>query len=298
MTGPIEPISDFELQAYVDEQLDMPQRVEVEDYLSRHPDAAARVMADLRTRDALRLAIPAPPPPHPAAQVAAARRLEHGLAMARVGRRLRWVAAAAALVAGGWFGHAQLAGSGASLETSAFVEDAVVSHRAALLRMGVRSRCTGSEYDPHEICGDAVMPHRTALLWTGTRPQPEGPEYDLDEIFAAMRIAVPPLPPDWQVLDMQVFPTAAGPGAKLAVAAGDLGMLSLFATRLKGPGATPTTAHRCGETVAYWRTGHLTYALIGTASGGRVERAAHSLAGTLRLLPDEGADRRRDREPG
>ncbi|MFJ0650948.1 hypothetical protein WLW13_19815, partial [Bordetella bronchiseptica] len=54
---PHEPVTEIDLNAYVDGQLDPARRIEVEDFLSRHPEEAMRVMADLRQRDALRWAL-------------------------------------------------------------------------------------------------------------------------------------------------------------------------------------------------------------------------------------------------
>src|SRR5690606_16887931 len=50
-------IDALELAAYVDEQLDVSRRIEIEHWLSQHPADAARVMTDLRMRDELRLAV-------------------------------------------------------------------------------------------------------------------------------------------------------------------------------------------------------------------------------------------------
>ena len=61
MIPPLDPISDADLNAYVDDQLDMRRRIEVEDHLAHHPHVAAQVMADLRSCDELRLAFPKPP---------------------------------------------------------------------------------------------------------------------------------------------------------------------------------------------------------------------------------------------
>jgi anti-sigma factor RsiW len=48
--------TEAEIQAYVDGELDLPRRIEVEAHLEANPALAAQVMADLRLRDALRLA--------------------------------------------------------------------------------------------------------------------------------------------------------------------------------------------------------------------------------------------------
>ena len=50
-----EHITEADLQAYVDGQLDMASRVEVEAYLQAHPEAAARVMEQLKLSDEVRL---------------------------------------------------------------------------------------------------------------------------------------------------------------------------------------------------------------------------------------------------
>ncbi len=50
----IDPITDSDLIAFVDGQLDPMRRLEVEAHLAAHPEAAARVMADFHDRDALR----------------------------------------------------------------------------------------------------------------------------------------------------------------------------------------------------------------------------------------------------
>jgi anti-sigma factor RsiW len=56
-----DPITEADLLAYVDDQLDVARRIEVEDYLAGNPAKAAEVMADLKDRDALRLAFSSPP---------------------------------------------------------------------------------------------------------------------------------------------------------------------------------------------------------------------------------------------
>ena len=51
-------ITEADLHAFVDGQLEATRRIEVEDYLARHPDAAARIMADMRVQDMLKCRIP------------------------------------------------------------------------------------------------------------------------------------------------------------------------------------------------------------------------------------------------
>lgn len=256
MTEADEPISDFELHAYVDDQLDMPRRIEVEGYLACNPKAAARIMADLRSRDTLRLALGAPPAHQKPDTFDAARRLERSLTRARLGRQVRRAATAATLVAAGWFIHAQLspfgvAESEASPPPPAYVEDAVQSHRIALLRAGMRS-------------------------------QIGMPDYDREEIRSATGVVMPPLPDRWRVLDVQVFPSRDGPSVEMAVQAGDLGTLSLFAVRTgHARDVEPAFAQIGDERVVHWRTGELAYALTGSAPARNLERVARDLADRL-----------------
>ena len=61
-----EPVTDADLQAYIDDQLDTPGRIEVERWLQDHPASAAEVMEGLRLRDEVRLFLGADSPAPPA----------------------------------------------------------------------------------------------------------------------------------------------------------------------------------------------------------------------------------------
>ncbi|HUK00485.1 MAG TPA: anti-sigma factor [Stellaceae bacterium] len=123
------PITEEDLHAYVDDALDAVRRGEVEAYLARHPDAAARVSAFAEQRQALRSALapfaeePVPPELDLARIIAARRRPSRSL----------WRSAAAAVLlfalgaAGGWFMHqpAEPAGGIAALAQEAAANYAV-----------------------------------------------------------------------------------------------------------------------------------------------------------------------------
>jgi anti-sigma factor RsiW len=253
-----DPITEADLHAFVDDQLSVERRLEVEDHLSRNPSVAARVMADMRARDALGLAFGRTPISRPADRVLdAARRLERGLVWRRIGLRLRRAAAVAVLVGAGWFAHAEIGlleikETRAASQTPSFVEDARHAHETALVRARMSS-------------------------------QPEATDYDPQEILAATGIALPPLPGEWRVADAQVFPGRHGYSVEIAVDAGSLGEMSFFA----GRSATfnviaPTTASSAAGTTVYWQSGELGYALTGSAPPAEVERAAARLSADLR----------------
>ncbi|WP_367161396.1 anti-sigma factor, partial [Mesorhizobium sp.] len=105
MTAIVDPVTDADLDAYVDDQLDVARRIEVEAFLSARPEVAARVMSDLRTRDELRVALAGPGAMARTATTDAARRLERVLARDRAFSVLQRAAAAAVLVAAGWLAN-------------------------------------------------------------------------------------------------------------------------------------------------------------------------------------------------
>ena len=250
-----DPVTEADLLAYVDDQLAPARRIEVEEHLAHDPEAAMRVMADLKDRDALRLlhAAPLPRPAEP--MMAAAIRLERSLAWQEFGLKLRRIAAVVALIGFGWFAHGQvglgITDSEASPKPPAFVEDALHSHETGLLRARMTS-------------------------------QPEIEAYDPAEILAETGIRLPSLPQGWQVRDAQVFPSRYGHSIELAVDAGDLGRVSLFAAQAPAFDVTaPTLARFDKATAVYWQTGQLAYALTGTGSDKALERAALRLSRTL-----------------
>jgi len=257
MTPPLDPVCDADLNAYVDGQLDMQRRIEVEDHLARHPGMAAQVMADLRSRDELCLAFADPPGRPRLDLVDAARRLERGLARARVVPGFRRVAAVAALIAAGWFAHSEFGplSVGASVASPpAFVDEAVVAHHNQVTRAARHAE------------------------------QQKEAAYDAGAIRATTHIALPDLPRDWRVLDVEIIPSRHGPTIEMAIeAGGNLGTLSLFAVR---PGdfdvRSPTVADKGADAVAYWQIGETAYALTGAAGeDDQLNRAALTLSRSL-----------------
>lgn len=265
MNRPVDPVSDDDLQAYVDDQLSVARRIDVEAFLSAHPAAASRVMADLRIRDELRLALAETPRAASTAgarlaTAEAARRLQGALSRERWIRRLRAAAVVALLIGAGWFANAQFGHFGVSRVVAsglppAYLEDAVRAHRTALVRAGMPSQPGASRYDPAEI-------------------------------RAATAIVMPVLPEGWTVEDVQVFPSTFGPSVEMTVRAKDLGTASLFAVRPGGFDVVPATSVPQDElTAAYWQVGEVAYALVaqrGTSSGSRdIDRAAERLVRSL-----------------
>jgi anti-sigma factor RsiW len=256
MTHQGDPIGEADLHAYIDDQLSPERRIAVEDHLARSPELAARIMADLRVRDELRLATGEMTSAVTLKTADAARRLERGLTRDAFFVTVRRVAAAIVLIAIGWLAHVEFLAMGnwagvASASMPAYVDEAGRAHQTALLR--------------------ASMPS-----------QPLQPNYDAEEISAAISIRMPTLPANWTVLDVQIFPSSTGPALEMAVDAEGLGTLSLFAVRPGSFDVAPVrTTSGNDVTAVYWQIGDAAYALVGAADGDLLKEAAKKLASPL-----------------
>lgn len=250
-----DPVVEADLDAYIDDQLPAARRIDVEAYLAGRPDAAARVMADLRTRDELRLALAAPAPGARPATVEAARRLERGLRRSRWLANLQRAASVAVLIGAGWLAAhltpLTVTRVAASTPPPAYVEDAMRAHATTALRAGMASQTAAARYDP-------------------------------DDIRAATAIVMPALPAGWAVRDVQVYPSRYGPSVEVAAQAPQFGRVSLFAVR---PGAFDVVAPalaRSGEiTSAYFQIGDVAYAVVAVGDEARLKAAAEALARSL-----------------
>lgn len=253
----LDAVTEADLNAYVDNQLDLESRLRVEDYLAGNPAVAARVMADLGIRTTLKLAVR--PLEDEVAQPRtrdAARRLSAGLEGRQSFMAMRRVAAIVMLLSAGWLANNAFNPFGpnavnASTHPPSFLEQAVQAHQTAELRRSMPSQITGGTYDP------------------------EG-------IRAATAIVMPALPADWKVQDVEVFPSDFGPSVEASITTSDGKRISLFAVR---PGhfavdAVKTTALADTE-AAWWQVGEVAYAVISGVRGTGLMEKAEQLKSTL-----------------
>lgn len=250
----IDPITDSDLSAFVDGQLDAMRRLDVEAHLAVHPQAAARVMAEMRDRDALRACFGTVGGAGSERNLVLARRLDRSLRWRRVGARLKRAAAIAVLVGAGWLAHDEIGQFGvpdtlASTVDPGLIEDARQARAVARLRMTI-----GMAIDGH----DGV------------------PAYDRGRLQAATGIGLPALPAGWRVRDIQVFPARQGTGIEVALDAGDIGEASLFATRGGRAGPAALTGSEA-EAVLSWTVGDTAYALSGPRDDATLRQAASLL---------------------
>jgi len=231
-------ISEFELQAYVDGQLDPVGRLEVADFLVRNPAIAARVLADLRTREAMRALALADGAEISDEIARSAQRLSSVLARGRRSRRLGRLTTAAVFIVG-----LSMAGA-AYWHNLQFVAPA----KAAV----------------PEFMEEALMSHQTAVIRSRMRSQIEIPSFDPADVKDATRIAIPQMPRGWRILDVQLFPSDYGPSLQMIFDAGRKRQVSLFAVRARiNASAKPAIANVRGNDLAYWTRGGTVYVLTG-----------------------------------
>lgn len=248
-------VSEIDLNAYVDGQLDPARRLEVEEYLSHHAADAMRVMADLRIRDALQWTQGGihQIEYESAHTVELARRLDQALTRARLLTRFQRLAACVVLIALGWAGHVAFStwskqATGTVSAAPSFVDDAMRAHRSAALRSSLSPRQGIFTFDPVAV-----------YLQTG--------------------IALPDFPTDWVVKDMRVLPATQGYGVEVVLDAGPSGRVSLFATHAVDPGVShkPVALSDGEAAVVYWQHDTWAYALTGELSTVELDHLAKGL---------------------
>lgn len=249
MTRRPDAVGEMEIDAYLNDQLDLAGRIAVEEALARNPALAARVMGDLRIRDALRAATHVPAANPAARNLLAARRLQRGLGMTQAARGLRRGALLAACIGLGWLVHWQVDSVGISPTEAANL--------------------------PPRFTAEAMQAHRTSLLRAAMVSQLEAPQFDRDEILRNTAIALPDFPDDWTVMDVQVYPSAVGPSVVVMFRSPGSEPLSLYLSHTGAERPLPLRLIRKGDrSVAYWRSGGVSAALVGPGEDEALQRAA------------------------
>ena len=257
------PISEADLQAYIDGQLDMRGRIEIERRLQAEPIAAARVMEELRLRDEPRLFMIDEAGPAPPATVALARDLSRRLRARSNRRRLRRATAAAVLIGAGWLAHAEFG----------FIVDQVAAAHPIP---------TPQPRPPRpSTCCRSVLRLRNAAPFIGHATQ--GGE-----------VPIPPLGGDVHLVRAELAPTGDGPTLVSLYRFGDGALVSFLAAEAASFAVTwPQSAAVNGRPTVFWQTGPFAYAVSGDIPeaellGDRPPSGARSLATIQLPSPTEG----------
>lgn len=202
MRSSADQITDMDLSAYVDGQLDEWQSARVEAWLALHPDQAAKVMQDIRLQRELRIALSGPA--SHGVQLATDR-LARGLHRDAIIRRSLRFAPVAVMVTFGWLAW------------------------AGLLPISVGSVSAGSAHP--EFVTAALAARDASEVRLPMTSMPDDPQLDTEELRAMTGILLPAFAPDWTIIDAQVFPSPQGPGIEIVFDTPDLGRVHHFAVR-------------------------------------------------------------------
>lgn len=225
-----------DIHALVTGQLDAQQSFVLADFLAAHPERAAEAMADLRMYEGLRLACSNVDAPLPDDMLSGAARLERNLRASRQMRRMRPLAAAAALFGLGWLGHAVWTEPQGA---------AMAAHVLPLAETALDARA-------------ALDLHRALL------PGARGVTADPQIIAAGLGVALPPLPQDWTVRDVQVVASPDRPALALLLDTPDMGEVMLFSVAREGagPDLLPNAFDYRGNSVAVFERDRSAYVLV------------------------------------
>jgi len=169
---------------------------------------------------------------------------------AEVGGRWRRAAAAAALLATGWFSHDMLEDLSEPAQAASFVDEANASYSTSVARQAMRS-------------------------------QIESAWLDRAEISRSLGLTLPNIPQGWRIADVQVYPSGEGNSVALALLTERHERVFLYAQRAETPAeAVPLSDRRDNRSLAYWEAGPFAYALTGELRPERMLFLASKVAST------------------
>jgi len=238
-----EPVERWDIEAYIDGELDLTHRLTVEDHLSRNPVLAAQVMGYFRDRSALQL-LAGP-------DFALSRSLADTTERLRKENRKFWSRPAMGLVAMGMTVAMVFAVVNMTSQPPSYIGFAAASHRS------VQERTHLAAFTPFSDRTEALL--------------------------SASRIAIPKLPSNWRVIDVEMLHVTGAPALLLAVRTADGHTLSILALRERSSAPRdPDTVRDGTQSVAYWRRGDFSYALTGEGDPDQIDATADALADSWR----------------
>lgn len=257
-----DPVTEDEIQAYVDGQLDARRHAMVERWLAARPDIAAQVMADKALAGLLRTGLTAastPPQPRRLETERQARRLGRRLLVRRVTRGLGQAAVASLLLSAGWGLHAGLAAvyspADAAPRIPLFVDEAADAYRTAMRENITEHKLTYQ---------DLTAPSQLASL------------------DPASSVTIPLPSHGWTLLGAQIVPWDKGDAAQIFWQGNDK-TLVLFASQTNDsifPALNDEelqVATLDQHSYVYWRAGEQVYVLSGNLTEDVLLLIANSL---------------------
>lgn len=259
---PFDPITEDDLNAYIDGGLDTRRRAEVERWLAQYPEEAARVMAELGDADLLREGLDdsgfGAPPDGETRHLAV-----------RLRRRLIWRGAEHVMQ-----------------RALVIILCLTAGYGISWLPIGAQPSAEAAHIVPL-FADEAAEAFRTAMKEVRTEqslayPTPEVPAR-LAAIDAAHPLPIPDPPSQrWRLLGAQLAAWDRGDAVQVFWRHETKGTIMLFVTEdgvdPAEPAMAPTLGHTDEGDVIYWRSGPYLYALMGTADTKALERVANLIA--------------------
>ena len=265
-----EPISDIDLNAYIDGELDAQRRIEVEAHLEANPEEAARVMHDMRVRDEIRLFMagpavekagsePAATPNQPAVGSSAPlpRRKQWGALWRRPAAELmnrartraasgsgrgRQAVAALCLVGLGWTAHSTVSSISVNPVATAHAATHYITIAAQTHQQALHSAI---DFKPFADAAHSLM----------NRLASHNPE---------VAVPIPQLDIGRSPDGLRTVAWDGGVAVQAAYRHGGPDLITLFASEVDRFAVTEPQAERIGNvSVAYWQVGTTVYALCG-----------------------------------
>lgn len=264
---PFDPITEDDLNAYIDGRLDRRRRAEVEQWLSHYPEAAARLMADLGDADLLREGLGD-------ARFATTPDAHTRTLAGRLRQRLIWRGTTHVLQRALMILLPLAAGYGLSWLPTGGQQSAEAAHIVPL------------------FADEAAEAYRTAMKERRSERSLAYAQTDLPARLASVDQEHPlpiPDPPSsrWRLVGAELTPWDHGDAVQVFWQHETKGTAVLFVSEDEQsagqPSMPPTLGHTDEGDVVYWRSGPFVYALLGTADTRVLERVAHLIA---RPFPD------------
>ncbi|MGQ4273256.1 anti-sigma factor family protein [Terrihabitans sp. B22-R8] len=261
----VDRVTEAELNAFVDGQIDDKGRLEVQEFLSRNPDVAARVMADLSLRDSLRLSLPAPISPPMPGTVSAARRLSQALRLRRFMAPASRIAAGLGIFLLGWGTGIGWDRAQESRRAEAIVQEAPATSTAPVPTVLAAAPVTAPSVNASSSNGIIDASH-----------------LDPAKLGAAVSVRLPRIPDSWTLIGTRIVDTSAGIGIEVILDTPEFGELSLLARHTKDVAIVLPTINKVeGESTAHWQLVSDSYALTAHQPRKPLEFAALELFQTL-----------------
>jgi anti-sigma factor RsiW len=239
-----ERISEIELQAFVDGELDGRGRIHVLDAMLADEAVNRRILGDLRDNELQRLVAGCG-----SVREIEPERLTPAWALAQpVAQAWPWLGAVGALLLA-VIGVQALRSPSAALRSNepVYLEEARASRVTTLLRHTMTS-------------------------------QPESPALNPRELQRFASLSVPMLPKGWRLQDAQLFPSDFGPSLQLTIQTPEAPILLYVMRGPTGAPRRPTVEQRSGTSTVSWSRGRDTFVLTSNLSRDRLLAAGEDLA--------------------